>query len=564
MQKNRFLLLRYSFLVMLVAFLPTFLPAYQQDKYIDFNDQLYEEIINFYRESGQIIPTLDQPWSYRQASWLISRIDVSNLSTASKYTAAKIKAAILEKPLFEEDGLSFNSGLTLTLEAVVPDKFIETGVIPTPYPWDYRWNNRNPLIRFPLLIGLGKHIFAETLFEIMEEPSVPEQEPKSYTNLPGEAYDLYLKIPRTAYINAGGPHWEISFGRTRPKWGSGETGTLLLSGNADWMTGLRARTYFDHFSYTWYTANLSPWFVTGTDPLSDPEKYKQTGASKWFFGHSFEFTLGKSFYLSIREAYIYGGSASIPLDLFNPVMILHNTYPKGSDGETTYTGDTNVGNALVSLETRWAFTPGWELYNSFVLDQAQTPGETGGAEGYPAAWGNLGGIAWAEPYKEGRWETYLEGVYTNPWLYTHYQPETRYSFSRYIFSKREYVLELPLGYETGPDTTRIAIGTGYMVPENWKIKTELSWTREGSTSIYVTYPGGYSAPYPTGYVSPPGTPDQTTWKVSLKGEKQLKNITLGGYGAWLDKWNVKDVENNHIPNSHLSSLEFAVSLKLKY
>ncbi len=547
------------------AFDPIFLPAASPDRYLPYDGTYYKEIIGLYRESGQILPTLDQPWSYRQTEWLLNRLDISLLSHASLKTIEQLSQNLSSKPLYSDGFFSFDSRPSLTIEGTLPVVLTESdSVAVKPYPWDISWNTRQSLINLPLVLAVGNHLYAESLFEIRQEPSIPEKEPSRYTNVPAEAYDIYLKIPRRAYVNAGDSHWEISFGRTRPKWGAGETGTLLLSGNADWMTGLRARVYFDHFSYTWYTANLSPWFVTGTDPLSSTEKTKQPKAEKWFFGHSFEVTLGKKVYLALREAYLYGGSAPVPLDLFNPIMALHNTYLKGTSGETYISGDYNVGNVLLSFETRWAMAPGWELYNSFILDQAQTPGETGGATGYPAAWGNLGGVSWVHPYREGRWETFIEGVYTNPWLYTHYQPETRFTFSRYIFSKTEYTLELPLGYETGPDTTRLAAGLGYRVPGNWGAQVKASWTREGSTSVYVTYPGGYSEPYPDGYVSPPGTPDQITWKVSVNGEKKLKNITIGGYAAWLDRLNVKDNDNNHIPGSHLDSLELALSGKLTY
>ncbi len=544
--------------IILFFFSPLFLSAGYNDQFISSKTHYYEEVAALYRESGQILPTVDQPWSYRQVRWLIDRLDISSLSPASRNTIDSIMSEFSEKPVYSEKGFSFDTNLTVKTEVSVPVTLLATSLDnSSPYPWNYRWNKRSSLIEFPLLFSIGDHIFTETLFEIMEEPSVVEKNPVSYSNVPGEAYDLYLKIPRTAYINAGGTNWDISFGRTRPKWGAGETGTLLLSGNADWMEGIRLRTYFDHFSYTWYTANLSPWFVTGTDPLSSTDGSKQQGGSKWWFGHSFEITLGKSLYLGLREVFTYGGTADLPLGLFNPVMVLHNLYLRGTSSETWYDSNNNIGNAFMSLDMRWAVIPGWEIYNSFILDQAQTPGETGGAVGYPAAWGNLGGIAWVYPAGNGRWESFLEGVYTNPWLYTHYQPETRYTFSRYVYSKTEYTLELPLGYETGPDTSRIILSSLYRVPGKWLAGGEFSWTREGSTSVYVTYPGGYSTPP----VSPPGTPDQITWKAAVRGEKNLNSFTLAAYGAWLERWNVKDVDNNHIPGSHLSSLELVFSIK---
>ena len=511
-------------LFFLTAFLSLFfmfsLSAQWDQELIPLDDEIYELTEMIYGEAGLVIPNLAKPWSRNELNYMIERLPMGKLSPLSRRTLETVRSMNKPESSSDKENLSYRIKPNFALEYFDHWEYLSMGDVPDAYPADYTAEERHSFLEIPFQLSCFDTLYLESRFNFRESPVVDLQKSESnYLNLPTEAYDTDFMFPQRAYINAGGEQWDISLGRFSENWGNGRTGNMYLSDNSEYIDHLRAKGYWDKFSFTYIFASLEP----RVDDLTGDYDKDNWSASKSMVGHRFEFTPFSHFRISFIEGLIMGGEDfQVTLYHLNPMMLYHNWFTGG------------YGNSYHSLEAD-VTVPHFRFYAQAGLDQYQSSAESAefpdGAN-EPSAFGWQLGYESTHSGEKGYFRSGFEFVYTMPYLYTYSGYFTRPTNGQFISADTSYILETPLGYFEGPDSIVFSLYGLYEVPRDWSLKGEVRYSINGANTIKTSYPFGSDATDDLDYTTPTGVTERE-WKFALDGEKRLNENLLVGAGLTL-------------------------------
>ncbi|MBD3232666.1 MAG: hypothetical protein GF315_02970 [candidate division Zixibacteria bacterium] len=267
----------------------------------------------------------------------------------------------------------------------------------------------------------------------------------------------------------------LKLGRQRMKWGSGNSGSLILSGRSMPYDGLQ-------FTYALrYNLKIKT-FTFVLDPYEDS---LGTYNERYLSGHRLIWMPFENLIFGLSEVVIYGGEGRNPEIYYTiPLFFLHGSQLNQSRDD----------NTLIGTDFRWRPFAATEVYGEFMIDDLQIEDKSK-MDDEPAEYAMLFGI-----YRSGLpllplFDLSLEYVrITNR---TYNQPEPR---NRYI--NRGYYIGHPLGNDVDKLTGEIVFRPAGSI---W-VSVELSTTRRGEGRVENQwdtpwlYTDNFKEDFPTGVV----------------------------------------------------------------
>ncbi len=222
---------------------------------------------------------------------------------------------------------------------------------------------------------------------------------------------------------------ELLFGKTRSRWGWGESGGLVLSGDATSHTQLRLKAHLGPFELTALQAKLaqSPPVIDRVDTLSSG-RLQRFYADKYLAAHRLQINATRRLQIGLSEAVVYG-QRGFDVEYLNPLMFLRSA--------EHYTGDRD--NALLGADFRWRGPQQTAFYGELLIDDITT--SRLGTGWYGNKLGYLAGGSATDPLGLANTRLCMEYVRLEPYVYSH-----KFAINSY----QHY--GVPLGSAAGPNS----------------------------------------------------------------------------------------------------------------
>ena len=276
---------------------------------------------------------------------------------------------------------------------------------------------------------------------------------------------------KEAYISYRIPNFDFLLGRSFLRWGTGYTGTLLLSDNYRPMDQLRADFHYKWLTFSFMTASLNAF-------------HDSTRINRYFTAHRLDIRFTKDFRFGISEVILYGGPNMAPAYSFlNPVLFYKGEVKNGPTD----------GNSLGSLYFDYYFKRHFHFYSEIMIDDLQLE-KTGPGDLEPTEWGLLMGGEW---------------TFMRFFMQTEYLRVTNRTYKTPYYWERYMERNQPIGYYLGDDFDHLWFRGNYWFNSALRLQVKAQYIRHGEGRIktpfdtpWMNTPLGqnYHEPFPTGIV----------------------------------------------------------------
>lgn len=409
----------------------------------------FEALKYLFLESGSAPAATHAPATKLELSQYLAEIPYDSLSEGGKAIWRKLDAFLSPRDATVTSApLSFDVRPVLTLSA----RYVQDTDAYFYSDQTERFNETNPLVSVPLLLGFGNSIAGYTDLSLGEGYWASSFK-DDWTNVPVRASDIDLTMPKTAYLASGNEYLTAVIGRGPLESGLTLTGGLGLSGTADRLDYATIAFHSKKLRYSLTPIELAP--------------------KKFAYFHELTVRPVKALSVSLSEASMV--ASSMDLRYLNPFMIFHS-YAGWRDDYGTNEDSDPVGSEFV-ISADFVPHPGVRLYGQFVMNQFQTSYERDNfadADVTPNSLGGLVGIEVAHSYRSGFLIATVEGVYANPWLYILSGRDISYQWTRKeLVAPSGYTgkaVQGWLGTPFGPDTMAIALQVKYDEPLDYSLR----------------------------------------------------------------------------------------------
>jgi len=452
---------------------------------ISVGDPVLNDLRHLSLESGIPFLSFSPPLAPAEIRNFLERVDTAVLSESAMASYMR-----LEKRLTPEANISVRNGIYTFLFNV--ESTIEGRTSFNKKVAEHPENpNINPFITFPLRFS-----FANTV-QLYVEPSFARR-PNRYKldtfdlNIPADYFFFDESTPLKAFAASGGDWWNFQIGRDRLFWGTGNTGSLSFSDNSQYFDFARFSLFSSGFKYSVIVnqlplrlrENLLDTSLEGFKPDwgTDPDILKGTN-QRYFYLHRMDVTVLNRVSISLMEGLMVGNG---PLELryLNPFVLFHsfNSWiyydkwypPYEGDNWRRYKGGegNDMTGSFFSVEINWNIVKKLAVYGQFLMNEFAESGERQRDPHQPPnALGYIAGIQFTQPFAKWGSITFLEFVYTDPYLgilsspFASFIQENRYS--QYYF----------LGYPR--DTMALTLGTRIFDGSALNFSGCFSWLARG-------------------------------------------------------------------------------------
>ena len=492
---------RLSVTVILLIAAVLSLSAYNGQKVIPLESDVYSAMDTLYLLEGKALPSTTRPWTVAETEKILSK--VSERTSPELY--AVVREALDEKPRIDVDemfGMTFAGYVSATGYAHTNTGFR--------YPFNGMTNYRfktagdKPTFQASWEAWAGHHIYSFVWYQYKNDFDADKFSSYNFNfdvaNLTPDGFTTNMdqREPSRAFAVVGGEGWSLEGGRDRMMMGAGVTGSLILSNVFPYHNLLRFSLYGTRYKYSFAMSFL-------------PHMNDEHKGILFYMTHRFEYRLfSDRLYLAANESIMYkNDSGQIDVRYINPVMYFHNYFI------------SHYANSIVDLEASWSFAKGWNTYFQFALDQFSTPWEVAdGDDVDPLAFGTLLGLRYVTSAGNGILTLNLEGAYTMPYLYLratameegqHVQdPEDPGLGYRGQYRGKMF----PIGYTYGNDVVVLDLKGCYEVPQDWKVSAEVLFMFNGEKNIGSLFDEDDGSWAPSGDYG-------LYWNVELCGKKYL-------------------------------------------
>jgi hypothetical protein len=203
-------------------------------------------------------------------------------------------------------------------------------------------------------------------------------------------------------------------------------------------------------------------YPSGWDDISDLQHVLQ----RYFYLHRLDFKLFNRVSIGIMEG-IMTGNSPLELRYLNPIIFFHSLFAWDDFPKWAPNNGSMIGS-FASLEVNWNIVRNLAVYGQFVMNEITFPGET---DEHPNALGYLAGIQFAHSFKNWTGVSYLEFIYTDPYLSILSSP-----FASFIQMDRlgNYYY---IGYPR--DTISVILGTNFFYGDKLNFSGSFSWIVSG-------------------------------------------------------------------------------------
>ncbi len=411
---------------------------------------IYDAMAAIAMEEGRLDLSDQAPISIAEISLYLSECDYDSLSAAGKAQYDRIMDYIGYEPL------SFRAGI-FSLGAE-PEINLE-GQYKTndDIDWVYDRYQRQALIDCPVYINGGDYFTLSTDMCLKQNKGQMSHD-DNYTNIPLAANQVDINFPDTGYGSFGcmltkdsGVNFQLGMGNQSV--GRSLSGSVIMS---EYFTNASyANLEFFHNNFR-YNMNIT-----------------QFNVDKYMYTHRLEVRLFKKFQFAAMESILV--NHSMELRFLNPLTIFHGMSPWRDYGDETGNLDKDdpESHTCAYMCFKIAYVPikSLRIYLLFAQDQFQTPYETSHWPDNTTPRGISGqlGLESYIPYKAGYFHFWLEGTYTDPFMYIKEDPN--WSLVR---TYSENIGDMAIFYEWvgspfGPDTLAGELNAGYEVPGKWAV-----------------------------------------------------------------------------------------------
>ncbi|MBP5163404.1 MAG: hypothetical protein ILP16_10585 [Spirochaetales bacterium] len=440
--------------------------AYNAQKVIPLESDVYSAMDTLYILEGKALPSTTRPWTVSETEIILSKV--------SEETSPELYA-IVEKAIGEKGRLSVDEMFDMSFKgfvSVTGYAHTDTGFV---YPFNGMTNylfkavNEKPTFQASWEAWAGNHIYSFVWYQYKND--FDKEKFSSYhfnfdlANLTPEGFtsDINQREPSRAFAVVGGKGWSLEIGRDRLLMGAGVTGSLIMSDILPYHNLLRFSAFGSRYKYSFMMSFLPH--------LKDDRK-----GLLFYMTHRFECRFfSDRLTAAVNESIMYkNDNGFMDLRYVNPVMYFHNYFI------------SDLANSIVDIEISHSFAKGWNLYTQIAIDQFTTPWEIAdGDDKDPLAMGFLMGLRYVTPVQKGILTLNLEGAYTLPYLYlratsipegSHVQDPEDPGLG-YIGSYRGS--RFFLGYTYGGDAVVIDLKANYVVPGDWEAGAELMFMNHG-------------------------------------------------------------------------------------
>ena len=425
---------------------------------------VYDALNSITMEQG-ISTFADQaPLTIGEIQVYLSEVDYENLSTVGKKNYDRIMEYIAN------GSMSFNFGLISF--GIDPEVNLE-GYYKTndALDWVYDRFSKKPFIDVDVNFMAGDYFTLATGIILSDNKCTFNSD------------DNYVNVP---YLPG---YFDINF----PHYGYGSTGLFLNDTTGiNFRLGLGpqsiGRTLTGSVIMSEYFTDSS-WF--NLEIFSPNIRYNMNitefNVDKYMYTHRFDVRFFNKVQFTVMESMLV--NSPIELRFFNPLTVFH-----GTAAWEDYGGhETNVCAYMCFMLT-YVPVKYFRIYGLFAQDQWQTiyekvnwPSDT-----TPNAIALQLGAELYYPYKDGYFHGWIEGVYTDPFMYIKESPN--WSLVR---TYRENIGDMDSLYEwtgtpLGPDTIAGKLTFGYEVPDKWSVTGSYLFKAAGQysdTKVFDNFPG---------------------------------------------------------------------------
>lgn len=443
---------------------------------VEAGSWVYDAFAAIFIEAGFTDFSDQAPLTIAELRTYLNDIDYDLLSQAGKAQYNRIEE------YFSDDDFSITTDI---LQLGIRPELNFEGYYKTEEDIDWVYNRyyKKPILFAPVFFNVKDYISMGMDLELGINKKQMEDD-KDYTNIFLSGGEINTDFPKTGYFSTGYKFTE-------------KTGINLQIGMANQdvnrsLTGSVAQSrYFTGASY----ANLELFNPT----IRYNMNITQFNVNKYMYSHRFDFRLFKKLNLSIQESTLV--YSPMELRFLNPLTIYHGMHDwkdYNSSGEATVYGKgfDETACAYMVLKSTFAVCPGIRLYGLFAMDQFQTAYERSNwsSDSTPNARGGQLGIESYIPIESGYLHTWLEGTYTEPYLYIKESPN--WSMVRTYIENVGYTdnaLYEWIGSPFGPDTISAKVALGYEVPGKWSITGSYLFMDRGEkagTKVFENSPWG--------------------------------------------------------------------------
>lgn len=505
-RKTKILLAIITVTLLAVSFTPA---KENHQKIYPLDSQEYLLLTGLCVETGTAIPSSSGPWSESELLKTFYQIPEGRLNSAQQKVYLWLENRFLTKELKVNTEIFASTSNYL----ISPELYAHTSsdeAYDEEDEWFEGYDERAPLVSIPLemwgddfIYGFQEFTLQNTRYYTGTESTSGFYSDQLNTNIIFDtaATNVDVSFPHRAFISVGNNTTSIQFGRDTLSWGHGITGNLILTDNLTYNEFIKAKLFYEPFTYTFLTIGFPhPEMYIRPALLPDSEDWiasdLQTG-THMFIAHRYELKPFDALRISITEGIMYLGE-SIDLRFFSPFTVLHNYYMKENS------------NSIMSFE--FDYTPGVSLqfHGQFAIDDLSLGNEAANAQ--PDAWAVLGNIQYFKTLNSGMLNISLEGVYTTPYMYLrnsrvfdgldpaklvedqHAQP------INYIVAYPQYIQGIGnvyhrefLGYPYGGDAIVLNLSASLTSLDTWKVYSSIFTMMHGINDMDTVYELGDSS-----------------------------------------------------------------------
>ena len=501
--------MRKFLLIVILSVLCFALPASNMQKVFTARDDIYIRIERLCRLAGVTGPSSFFPISARGLEIALDRIDFTSLSEKEQHEYNRLKAELSGDYLFSSDGFDFDLDVGINVGVNIADyqdfDFSNSrGMAPdrrNEALLQYRFEV--PALYIHPSFNFGNYVYMDADFALQNnnhhmyettfgwlltgyDGQLSIFGSKGPTNPPGE-------LPLQAGLSIGNDEISFIIGRYPHSIGNGVTGNLVIGDNFIYQE-LTALSFMSRY----FTYNIS---VTRFDQMETPgvgstitdiSRNEFSGPQQFRVVHRFDINIIDKVRIGLNLGTIYNSDFGFDIRFFYPFVLGHNYY--NYDNSTTKRSFDEANNIL-SLSGEWAISRGLSLYGEIAIDQFQLPWED--STTVPPAYGVLLNLKYSLQLGDGVLDSWIEGVYTNPFLYLNQKTSEDgvhdfnldYVVGYEMSTLADYGYS---GYQYGPDSFVLSIGSTYYSDDgSWMAGGSFMYKLRGLKHLSHSYNGLY-------------------------------------------------------------------------
>lgn len=427
--------------------LSVFSYARSRQEVIPAGHWIFDSLARIVMDSGRTDFVFYGPMTLGEIDYHLNKIDCESLSEDAARQYDTIKEYIeYETPVsFGSDILKIQGELEVNLEGYYKNEEEIERV--------YDYHRQKPLLNIPVKITMQDY-FAMSMDLRVAQTQGYKIKHKNYSNVPLAADAFDLNFPHDYYF-ATGHDFTDSTGL------SFIFGTMASNFNRSLSGSVAQSEYFTGATY----ADLSVW--------SGNFRYKmnvsQFNPDRYMYTHEIGMLLGSKLQFTARESlFVY---APMELRYLAPWNIFHG-FAAWKDYETRREGGESNTCDYMCLKLDYTPVRNTRLYGIFAMDQFQMPTEADDPDDCtPRGFGFQAGTEFFVPYGDGAFHIWIEGTYTDPYMYIKASPN--WSLVRYYQDlmgpmQDDFYTEW-YGTPWGPDTVGGEISIGYENAGKWSV-----------------------------------------------------------------------------------------------